>query len=46
VSVIDEAGYRALDDADVAARAQELLGGPARGGNETQGPPTGNGNGR
>src|SRR3954452_17760854 len=45
VSVIDEGGYRALDDADVAARAQELLGAPARGGNETQGPPTGNGNG-
>jgi proteasome beta subunit len=46
VSVIDENGYRALDDDDVAARAQELLGGAARGGNETQGPPTGNGNGR
>jgi proteasome beta subunit len=46
VSVIDDAGYRALDDADIATRAQELLGGSARGGNETQGPPTGNGNGR
>jgi proteasome beta subunit len=46
VSVIDEGGYRPLDDADIAARAQELLGGPARGGNETQGPPTENGNGR
>jgi proteasome beta subunit len=46
VAVIDDVGYRALDDEDVANRAQELLGGPARGGNETQGPPTGNGNGR
>src|SRR3954470_6217524 len=45
VAVIDEVGYRALDDEDVANRAQELLGGTARGGNETQGPPTGNGNG-
>src|SRR5829696_429943 len=46
VAVIDDVGYRALDDADVANRAQELLGGSARGGNETEGPPTGNGNGR
>ncbi len=45
VAVIDAEGFRALADDDVAARAQDLLGGPSRGGNETQGPPTGNGNG-
>src|ERR1700704_3403373 len=32
-------------DADVAARAKEFLGGPSRGGNETQGPPTDDRNG-
>jgi proteasome beta subunit len=44
VAIIDADGYRALSDDDVATRAQDLLGGPSRGGNETQGPPTGNGN--
>jgi proteasome beta subunit len=43
VATIDADGFRALSDDDVAARAQALLGGAARGGNETQGPPTGNG---
>jgi proteasome beta subunit len=35
VAVIDVDGFRLLDDTDVATRAQELLGGPERGGNET-----------
>jgi proteasome beta subunit len=35
VAIIDADGFRLLDDEDVAARAQELLGGPERGGNET-----------
>ena len=45
VAVINADGFVALDDDDVAARAQALLGGPARGGNETQGPPADDGNG-
>jgi proteasome beta subunit len=32
VAVIDAGGFRRLDDDDVASRAQELLGGPERGG--------------
>ena len=40
VAVINADGYSALTDDDVAARAQAFLGGPARGGNETQGPPS------
>ena len=43
VAVIDADGFVALSDDDVAAHAQSLLGGPARGGNETQGPPAGTG---
>jgi hypothetical protein len=45
VAVIDANGFLALTDDDVAARAQNLLGSPARGGNETQGPPADDGNG-
>jgi proteasome beta subunit len=37
VAVIDADGYRALPDADVAARAQDLLGGAERGANEVHG---------
>jgi len=36
VAIIDTDGFRLLDDDDVAARSQELLGGPERGGNETR----------
>jgi proteasome beta subunit len=43
VAVIDADGFAALDDQAVADRAQALLGGAERGGNETQGPPTRNG---
>jgi proteasome beta subunit len=43
VATIDADGFQALSDDDVATRAQALLGGAARGGNETQGPPRGNG---
>jgi proteasome beta subunit len=39
VAVIDADGFAALDDQAVANRAQALLGGAERGGNETQGPP-------
>ncbi len=35
VAIIDTDGFRLLDDADVAARAQALLGGPERGGNDS-----------
>ena len=35
VALIDTDGFRALEDGDVAARAQALLGGAERGGNET-----------
>ena len=35
-AIIDTDGFRLLDDDDVAARSQELLGGPERGGNETR----------
>lgn len=35
VALIDTDGFRALEDGDVAARAQTLLGGAERGGNET-----------
>ena len=35
IAVIDADGFRALDDADVAARAQELLGGAELGGQES-----------
>jgi proteasome beta subunit len=35
VAVIDADGYRQLDEADVAARAEALVGGPERGGNES-----------
>ena len=45
VAVINADGFLALTDDDVAARAQSLLGGPGRGGNETQGPPADDGNG-
>jgi proteasome beta subunit len=37
VAIIDADGFRMLDDATVAARAQELLGGAERGGNESRG---------
>jgi hypothetical protein len=40
VAVINADGYSALSDEDVAARSQTFLGGPSRGGNETQGPPS------
>ncbi len=40
VAVINADGYSALSDDDVAARSQTFLGGPSRGGNETQGPPS------
>ena len=36
VAIIDTDGFRLLDDDDVAARAQELLGGAERGGNESR----------
>ena len=42
VAVINADGFVALSDEDVAARAQDLLGGSERGGNETQGPQAGN----
>ncbi len=35
VATIDADGFTLLDDADVAARCQDLLGGPERGGNES-----------
>src|SRR3954468_6472782 len=35
VAVIDAEGFRALTDDDIAARADSLLGGPERGGNES-----------
>jgi hypothetical protein len=35
VAIIDADGFRLLDDDDVAARSQDLLGGAERGGNET-----------
>ncbi len=35
VAIIDADGFRLLDDADVAARAQALLGGAERGGNDS-----------
>jgi proteasome beta subunit len=38
VALIDADGFHALTDDDVAARAQALLGGPERGGNEAPGP--------
>ena len=37
VAIIDTDGFRLLDDDDVAARSQELLGGAERGGSESQG---------
>jgi len=37
VAIIDEEGFRALDDDDVAGRAQDLLGGAERGANESSG---------
>lgn len=37
VAIIDAAGFRAMDDDEVATRAQALLGGAERGGNETIG---------
>jgi proteasome beta subunit len=37
VAIIDTDGFRLLEDDDVAARAQDLLGGAERGGNETKG---------
>ncbi len=37
VAIIDTDGFRLLDDDDVAARAQALIGGAERGGNETKG---------
>ncbi len=37
VAIIDGDGFRMLDDATVAARAQELLGGAERGGQESRG---------
>jgi proteasome beta subunit len=36
VAIIDADGFRLLDDEDVAARAQDLLGGAERGGNESR----------
>ena len=36
VAIIDTDGFRLLDDDDVAARAQDLLGGAERGGNESR----------
>jgi len=36
VAIIDTDGFRLLDDDDVAARAQDLLAGPERGGNESR----------
>ena len=39
VAVIDTEGFRLLDDDDVAARAQALLGGAERGGAESKGDP-------
>jgi len=36
VAIIDTEGFRLLDDEDVAARAQDLLGGAERGGNESR----------
>jgi proteasome beta subunit len=45
VAVINADGFHALSDDDVAARAQDLLGGAQRGSNETQGPPAENANG-
>jgi len=35
VATIDADGFQLLDDTDVAARCQDLLGGPERGGNES-----------
>ncbi|HOT83644.1 MAG TPA: hypothetical protein PLQ12_10135, partial [Candidatus Defluviicoccus seviourii] len=37
VAIIDTEGFRLLDDDDVAARAQALIGGAERGGNESKG---------
>jgi proteasome beta subunit len=37
VAVIDEDGYRPVEDDEIATRAQELLGGAERGANETRG---------
>ena len=37
VAIIDTDGFRLLDDDDVAARAQALIGGAERGGNESKG---------
>ncbi len=37
VALIDAAGFRLLDDEDIAQRAQELLGGAERGGAESKG---------
>lgn len=37
VAIIDTDGFRLLADDDVAGRAQELLGGPERGGSESKG---------
>ncbi len=37
VAIIDTDGFRLLDDDDVATRAQDLLGGPERGGAESRG---------
>ena len=37
VALIDADGFRLLDDDDIARRAQELLGGPERGGAESKG---------
>jgi proteasome beta subunit len=36
VAIIDADGFHLLDDDDVAARAQDLLAGPERGGNESK----------
>jgi proteasome beta subunit len=45
VAVIDADGFHPLDDEDVAARAQTLLGGPERGGNESNEPSPADGGG-
>jgi proteasome beta subunit len=37
VAIIDTDGFHLLDDTDIAARAQELIGGPERGGSESKG---------
>jgi proteasome beta subunit len=46
VAVIDADGFHALDDDDVAGRAQALLQGPERGGNEGAEPSAADGGGR